>query len=54
LLELRKQLERRLKAMHAEGVTQTGPLEDLYDRCQTAIHHAQVERRISATRFNLK
>jgi hypothetical protein len=48
LLEIRKHLEQDLKAMRNAGVTQTLPLQDLYDRCNAAIMHASVDRRISA------
>ena len=54
LLEMRKQLAQRLNAMRAEDVTQTEPLERLYERCDAAIHHAQVDQRISSMRSGEK
>lgn len=54
LMEMRRHLAQRLNSMHAEGATQTEPLQDLYERCDTAIHRAQVDERISTLRSNAK
>ena len=54
LLEMRRHLAQRLNSMHAEGVTQTAPLRALYDHCEEAIHHAQVENRITAAHLDAK
>ena len=52
LLEMRRHLAQRLNSMHAEGIAQTAPLQDLYDHCEEAIHHAQVENRITAAHLD--
>lgn len=52
LLKLRSQIEKQLTAMRADGVKQTGPLQDLHSRCKEAIHLAQAEKRIAAARFD--
>jgi hypothetical protein len=54
LLIMRRHLAQRLNVMLADGVKQTGPLEDLFERCDTAIHQAQVDERISALRAGPK
>lgn len=50
LLQMRKQLERRLGANQKKDVSRTGQLQVLYYQCEEAIHHAQVEKRIELAR----
>lgn len=47
LLKMRKELETRLRSMRIDGVVSAAPLEDLYERCKTAIRYAQSEQSIS-------
>ena len=54
LLVMRRHIAQRLNAMRAEGVARTAPLEDLFERCDTAIHLAQVDERIVMLRADAK
>jgi hypothetical protein len=48
LLKMRTELETRLEAMRGEGVADTARLEELYERCKTAISCARIDRSVSA------
>ena len=50
LLQMRKQLERRLETKQKKDVAKAGQLQVLYYQCEEAIHHAQVEIRIASAR----
>ena len=50
LLRMRTDLERRLEEMRDRGVTDTGPLEDLYRRCDSTIARAKIDRNVSGVR----
>ena len=54
LLVMRRHLAQQLNAMHAANISQTEPLQDLFERCDSAIHHAQVNQRISSMRSGEK
>ena len=54
LLELSKQLKTRLRAMRMEGVEQTGPLQELHERCIDAIGQTQIDQRVSTMHSDAK
>ena len=48
LLKMRAELETRIQAMRGEGVADIARLEQLYERCNTAIACARIDRNVSA------
>jgi hypothetical protein len=47
LLKMRDELETRIDTMRIDGVVSAAPLEDLYERCKTAIRYARIDQGVS-------
>jgi hypothetical protein len=47
LMKMREELETRINTMRVDGVASAAPLEELYERCKTAIRYAQIDQGVA-------